>query len=189
MFSMKNLKQNNLIIIAVVLCSSLIIAFLVMEIDKKDQIIKTYESKVENEGDIIYEYEDPLDDWDFTKFIYPENLSAGITITGHSDADEWGDWKKVIPENKINKDYKIVSIWVANFSDSAANYMIHVCYGDNREGCLGYDIFMNRHNIGSDIPCRFDKEISANDPLWIRLKSDDGAEDSVSFWIKYIKKK
>jgi hypothetical protein len=184
MFSIKNLKNNNLIVIVLVVSFSLILTFLVMELDHKDQIITYYEEQQE-----YFIKEEELEEWDLTKHLYPFNINESITVTAGAAANEWGSWQNIVPENVINSDWKLVAFHICNISSDKDLYMIQFSYGDDREHTLGYDCFNSAGKTrGNDIPAFMDKTIDANDPLWVRMRTYDGGSETASIRIKYIKK-
>jgi hypothetical protein len=155
-------------------------------------ITNIYEGN-DTDGDTIYEGDeliyDPLKGWDLTKHLYPENATDFATVKGGTDSNEWGNWKKVVPEDIISKDWKLVAIHVYNISDNKEHYIIQVVGGDDKDVNYGYECFSgDKKDVGKDILPSMDKIIPANDPLWFRMKTADGGDDTASFRIKYIQK-
>lgn len=88
-----------------------IVMLLTLNIFLIPNITNVYEGD-DTDGDTIYEGDeliyDPLEGWDLTKLLYPENATDFATVTGGTDSNEWGNWKKVVPEDVISKDWRFV---------------------------------------------------------------------------------
>ncbi|GAI81782.1 unnamed protein product [marine sediment metagenome] len=118
--------------------------------------------------------------------VYPQDIEAVATLIAAAEADSFGDWIEIIPEDTVDFDYEVVGLIIETANATTA-YLIQLGFSlaALTDPVTSQILGERRTNLptpvnkATELLDYYSQNCPANSKLWGRVKSASGAADQL----------